>query len=126
MLRQPEAYLMWLVGFCLQGAGIFMTTNMGSICKARQDGVSAANAVMAFSSAQSLSRLLSGRLSHMFVQRGLTRAWSYCVAAAIMSAGQAALCVPGPVALCIGVALSGFAFGSTYPLHVLVVGDLFG
>lgn len=43
-----------------------------------------------------------------------------------MCSGHLLLCLPGPLALYGGVALAGWAFGSSYPLTVVTVGELFG
>jgi len=43
-----------------------------------------------------------------------------------MALGQAMLYISGDVALFVGLLLSGWAFGATYSVLVLVVGDVFG
>merc|ERR550532_3728848 len=44
----------------------------------------------------------------------------------IMAAGHAILSLPGPGALLLGVMLAGFAYGSSYPLTLFLVVELFG
>merc|ERR1712070_309097 len=44
----------------------------------------------------------------------------------VMATGNAVLCIPGPVALCLGTDLCGWAFGSVYPLLVLCIAEVFG
>jgi len=44
----------------------------------------------------------------------------------VMATGNAVLCIPGPVALCLGTGLCGWAFGSVYPLLVLTIAEVFG
>ena len=49
MARRPECYLLWLCMLALQGGGLFLTVNLGSMVQSRGGGVAAATAVTVFS-----------------------------------------------------------------------------
>mmetsp|Transcript_80972 Transcript_80972/g.153116 ORF Transcript_80972/g.153116 Transcript_80972/m.153116 type:complete len:293 (+) Transcript_80972:2-880(+) len=127
MMERPEFFILWLNAFALQSGGLFLTTNLGSMVASRSGWKpSAATAVTIFSCAQSLARLVTGNLSNILVKRRLPRTWYLCLLAAIMALAHFCLCLSGGAALCLGTALSGFAFGSSFPLFVIIVAEIFG
>ena len=75
MARRPECYLLWLCMLALQGGGLFLTVNLGSMVQSRGGGVAAATAVTVFSCAQGFARLVTGSLSNALVSRGAARTW---------------------------------------------------
>ena len=60
------------------------------------------------------------------VQSGLPRTWYFPAMMVVMAVGHAVLCISGPVALLLGTALTGWAFGSVFPLLVLTLAEIFG
>lgn len=127
MLRHPEFYLLWFCAFCLQGGGIFMTTNLGSIANSRPGPpVTPSSVVTIFSCSQSLARLVTGWITNRMMRFKLPRTAYFPVLLFVMAAGQAMCLVGGPVALVVGVVCSGWGFGSCFPMLVLTVGDVFG
>ena len=76
--------------------------------------------------ASGLARLVTGSLSNQLMVRGKSRTYYFPLMMLVMAAGHATLCLPGPVALLVGTALAGWAFGSCFPLLVLTVNEIFG
>lgn len=127
MLKRVDAYILWFVIWSLQSGGILLTINMASITQSRGGGTNdAAEATAAFSCAQSLGRLFAARISDVAVRRRTTRPMGFVILTATMCAGHAVLCLPGRAALFLGTILAGMAFGSMYPLMIVIIGELFG
>eukprot|EP00928_Gymnodinium_smaydae_P011331 TRINITY_DN14195_c0_g1_i2.p1 TRINITY_DN14195_c0_g1~~TRINITY_DN14195_c0_g1_i2.p1 ORF type:complete len:251 (-),score=24.53 TRINITY_DN14195_c0_g1_i2:91-843(-) len=127
IVRRPEFYLLWLSAFALQSGGLFLTINLGSMVQARNNAVVAADsAVTVFACAQGFARLVTGSLSNLIVQHGWPRTWYLSMLMILMAAGHGILCCSGPAALYIGTAMGGWAFGSCFPLLVLIVSEVFG
>ena len=126
MARRVECYLLWLSAFALQGGGIFLTVNLGSMVQSRGEGVAAATAVTVFSCAQAFARLVTGSLSNVLVRRGAARTWYLVLLHVVMALGHGVLSLRGAAPLLAGTALVGWGFGSIFPLLVLTVAELFG
>ena len=94
--------------------------------QSRGGGVAAATAVTVFSCAQGFARLVTGSLSNTLVRRGAARTWYLVLLHLVMALGHCVLCLRGATPLLAGAALVGWGFGSTFPLLVLVVAELFG
>jgi len=66
------------------------------------------------------------RLIDVPVRRGAARTWYLVLLHLVMAVGHCVLCLHGATPLLAGAALVGWGFGSTFPLLVLVVAELFG
>lgn len=127
MMRRLDAWLLWVQIFAVLGGGAVLTTNLGSITAARSGPpVSAGTAVATFSCCQGLGRLFGGTASDRVVGRGAPRTWCTVLLLALMGAAHGLICAPGPAPLLAGVALAGFAFGSMFPVMMVVIAELFG
>jgi len=137
MLSTPPAWLMLWTCIILVGSGTVMTNNMGEMVKAL--GFSSlvnSSSMTLFSVAQAFARVLTGSISESALQwrvscwgpgTGIARPTFLVVASIIGVVAHLLLAVAkGQVEFIIGVALSGVAFGMSWPLMVLIVGELFG
>ena len=127
MLKTGNFWLLLWSTTVLIGCGIMVANNAGQMCKALGfDGFSS-TAVTLFSVSQSFARVVAGLASDRAYARGVARPIFFTFAALTMALAQLVLSVghsSGMVAL--GVVLCGLAFGSTWPLMVLSVSELFG
>merc|ERR1712008_357606 len=84
------------------------------------------SATTVFSCSQGFARLITGVASNYMVSRGYPRTWYFAVLCTLQAVAHGLLCLQGPVPLYAGTAISGWSFGSIYPLLVLSVAEMFG
>jgi len=127
MLTFPEAYMLWFCTLSLQSGGLFLSASLGSILAARDDcRVAPGTAVTIFSCFQGFARLVTGSFSNKLMHSGLPRTCSFPMMLLVMATAHAVFMLPGDIAVYVGTALCGWAFGACYPLLVLVVGEIWG
>jgi len=127
MARCLSFYLIWFCSFALQSGGLFLVSNMGSMVESRSGpAVPSSTLVTVFSCSQGLARLITGSISNELLRRRLPRTLYFVSMTALMAAAHAILCVPRSGSLLLGTILAGWAFGSSYPLNVLIIGEVFG
>lgn len=127
MMKRVDSWLLWFSVFALMAGGVVLTTNFGDITASRTGAhVSSASAVAVFSGAQAFGRLSGGVISDILVGRKLPRPWYFVVLSTGMGVAHGILCISGPTALYVGTMLAGYAFGSTYPLMIVTIFELYG
>jgi MFS family permease len=138
MLQTLPAWLFLWTCTILVGSGTVMTNNMGQMVESLGLPSRATSASLAlFSVAQAAARVVTGSVSESALSwksdtvcgfdHGVPRP-TFAVLAALF--GVAAHTLLGTIAtrtaFVVGVILSGMAFGSIWPLMVLIVGEIFG
>lgn len=127
MMARVDAWLLWFCVFAMMSGGVILTTNFGDITKSRSgEHVPSASAVSVFSASQAFGRLTGGVISDILVRNKLPRPWYFVVLSTGMGIAHAILCIPGAATLYIGTLLAGYTFGSTYPLMIVTIFELFG
>lgn len=137
MLQTPTAQLMLFTTTILVGGGIVETNNMGQMVEALHFPRETASASLAFFSvAQSAARVVTGALSESAlnwptrsccIDEGVPRPFFLAVAAIVGVISHFVLAVAtSKYAFVVGVTLCGAAFGMSWPLLVLIVGEVFG
>lgn len=137
MLRTPSAWLMLWTSTILVGSGTYKTNNMGEMVESLgfPDALTPATLAI-FSVAQAASRIITGVASEAALkwkghfswdQRGVSRPYFLLIASSIAVLAHVMLAIStSQIAFVIGCSTSGIAFGMTWPLMVLIVGDIFG
>lgn len=137
MLQTPSAWLMLFTSTILIGGGTYKTNNMGEMVDSLDFPVAVTPATLAlFSVAQMLARVVTGVVSEVTlkwktdaccINHGVPRTFYFVVASSIALVSHLLLAYStDQVSFVILCTLSGLAFGMTWPLMVLVVGDVFG
>ncbi|GKY93808.1 hypothetical protein MPSEU_000348000 [Mayamaea pseudoterrestris] len=137
MLQTPSALLMLWTCTLIVGSGTVETNNMGQMVEAMGFSASVAPASLAlFSVAQSASRVATGTLSEAAlgwntkrfgIDNGVPRPAFFVLASMVAFIGHGVLSVSNnEFGFVLGVTLSGIAFGTCWPLLVLVSGEVFG
>jgi MFS family permease len=121
----------------LVGGGIVETTNLGQMVESlRFPAIVTPTSLSLFSVAQSGGRVATGALSdwaltantnRCFVDRGVPRPFFLVVGSIIAVVAHTLLAISTEEwSFVLGIALSGLAFGSVWPLMVLIVGEIYG
>jgi MFS family permease len=127
MLQTGNFWLLLWTTTILIGCGIMIASNAGQMCKALHIGSFSSTAVTLFSVSNSFARVVAGLLSDRAYHRGVARPIFFTFAALTMALAQFVLVIGHSTGLlAIGIVLCGLAFGSTWPLMVLSVAELFG
>ena len=137
MLQTPTALLMLWTTTILVGGGIVETNNMGQMVEALHFRREMASASLAFFSvAQSAARVVTGAVSESAlnwptrsccIEEGVPRPFFLAVAAVVSVVAHFLLAIATTkYAFVVGVTLCGAAFGMSWPLLVLIVGEVFG
>ena len=135
MLSTVSAWLMVWTCTILVGSGTVMTNMMGQMVSALRFSPSVNPSALAlFSVAQAFARVFTGTVSESALQwrvggcrHGVARPSFLIVASLVGAIAHLLLAVAiTKVSFIFGVALSGVAFGMSWPLMVLIVGELFG
>jgi len=137
MLQTRTAWLFAWTSVVLVGGGTLMTNNMGEMVAAlRFSPITTAASLSLFSVAQSGGRVITGVLSEWAlalnttrcgISRGVPRPAFLIGASLIGVVAHLLLSVATTEGFFVlGVALSGAAFGSVWPLMVLIIGEVFG
>jgi Nodulin-like len=138
MLRTPSAWLMLWTTSILVGSGTAKTNNMGEMVESLGFDEAVTPATLAiFSVAQAAARIVTGIVSEAALnsnttthhgRRGIARPWFLVLASAVALVGHLILAATHTslVAFVGGCAISAIAFGMSWPLMVLIVGDVFG
>jgi Nodulin-like len=138
MLRTPSCLLMLWTITILVGGGTLVTNNMGQMVESLgfPDAVTPASLAL-FSVAQSGARVATGALSEAAldwktrgrccIDQGIPRPFFYVISSLLAFISHFGLSFAvQKVPFIIGCILTGAAFGMTWPLMVLVTGELFG
>lgn len=137
MLQTVPAWLMLWTATILVGGGIVETNNLGQMVESLHfSSIVTPASLSLFSVAQSGGRVASGALSdwaltantsRCFLERGVPRPFFLVVGSVIAVVAHTILAVSTEEwAFVAGIALSGLAFGSVWPLLVLIVGEIYG
>ena len=130
MLCTVECWLLYIAAAGLMGSGICITNNAAQMCEAKGFASATPVVVTVFSVAQASGRVIAGVLSEAaFVGRGklwVPRPVFLIIASLMMMGAHALLLLPQIAALYAGVLVSGLAFGSVFPILVVLVSELFG
>jgi hypothetical protein len=137
MLQTPSAWLMLFISTILIGGGTYKTNNMGEMVDSLDFPIAVTPATLAlFSVAQMSARVVTGVVSEVTlkwktgaccIDHGVPRTFYFVVASSIALVSHLLLAYStDQVSFVILCTLSGLAFGMTWPLMVLVVGDVFG
>ena len=130
MLCTIECWLLFFSAGAIMGGGICITTNAAQMCEAKGFAGATPAVVTVFSVSQAAGRVLAGVLSEAaFV--GVGRAWLprptfVLFSACIMGVAHALLLLPQLAALYLAMVVAGLAFGSIFPVLVVLVSELFG
>jgi len=137
MLQTPSALLMLWTTTILVGAGTVETNNMGQMVESLgfTDTVTPATLAL-FSVAQAAGRVMTGAVSEAalnwntrscFIDIGVPRPFFLVVASLVGFVAHITLALStNQIPFVFGTALSGAAFGMSWPLMVLIVGEIFG
>jgi hypothetical protein len=137
MLQASSAWLMLWTSTILVGGGTVETNNMGQMVESLGFAPVVTSASLAlFSVAQSAGRVLTGAISESAlnwntrscgINNGVPRPFFLVVGSIAGVIAHTILAVSTDQATFVfGIALSGLAFGSVWPMLVLIVGELFG
>jgi MFS family permease len=138
MLQTPSAWLMLWTTSILVGSGTAKTNNMGEMVESLGFDEAVTPATLAiFSVAQAAARIVTGIVSEAALnsntttqhgRRSIARPWFLVLASAVALVGHLILAATNTslVAFVGGCAISAIAFGMSWPLMVLIVGDVFG
>lgn len=127
MMMRLDAWLLWINVLAIQAGGLLLTTNFGSIADSRTGvHVKSSSVVAIFSACNALGRLTGGIFSDRIVRARVARLWYLTFLTACQAAAMAVLCIPGPAAFYMGSGLSGYAFGSVFPVMIISIAELFG
>jgi MFS family permease len=137
MLQTFPAWLLLWTATILVGGGIVETNNLGQMVESLHFPSTVTPASLSlFSVAQSGGRVVTGALSdwaltvntnRCFVDRGIPRPFFLVVGSLIGVVAHTILAVSTKEwSFVVGIALSGMAFGSVWPLMVLIVGEIYG
>lgn len=128
VLATKEAWFFLWATTIVVGSGTMLTNNMAQMVEARDFPPRAAGACLAlFSVAQATARVVTGTASEWALQHCIPRPAFMLLTCALAMAGHITLAVADTrQVFVIGVLLAGAAFGSVWPLMVLIVGDVFG
>mmetsp|Transcript_23218 Transcript_23218/g.65926 ORF Transcript_23218/g.65926 Transcript_23218/m.65926 type:complete len:543 (+) Transcript_23218:72-1700(+) len=123
VVRQLDAWLLWLAVFALHTGAFLLTTNLADKTNHRRGLFTL---VICYSTSQSLGRLFGGFLSDALVQRRVARPWCLAILLLCMACSQLLFDTPGTWLQCVGICLAGWALGSMYPVLVCTVAEIFG
>ena len=137
MLQTPSAWLLLWTSTILVGSGTYKTNNMGEMVESLGFPEAVTPAALAlFSVAQASARVVTGVVSEAAlkwktqsccIHNGVPRPFFLVIASGIALLSHLMLAVStGQTAFVIACTISGLAFGMTWPLMVLIVGDVFG
>ena len=137
MLQTYPAWLLLWTGTILVGGGIVETNNLGQMVESLHFPSIVTPASLAlFSVAQSGGRVVAGALSdwalttntnRCWVQRGVPRPFFLVVGSIVGIVAHTILAIGTKEwSFVVGITLSGLAFGSVWPLMVLIVGEIYG
>ena len=137
MLQTYPAWLFLWTATILVGGGIVETNNLGQMVESlRFPPVVTSASLSLFSVAQSGGRVATGAVSdwalsfntnRCFVDRGIPRPFFLVVASIVGVVAHTILAIStDEFSFVVGIALSGWAFGSVWPLMVLIVGEIYG
>jgi hypothetical protein len=137
MLSTYPAWLMLWTATILVGGGIVETNNLGQMVESLHfPPVVTSASLSLFSVAQSGGRVATGAMSDWalscntnkcFVDRGIPRPFFLVVASIVGVVAHTILAISTEeFSFVVGIALSGWAFGSVWPLMVLIVGEIYG
>lgn len=136
-LQSKSAWLFLWTLTILSGSGIMVTNNVAQMVESLgfSSGASA-NSLALFSVAQAIARIVMGiaseqalwcRTKRFGIESGVPRTWFVVLSSFLAVIGHLVLAIAStPPLFVIGVILSGAAFGSIWPLTVLVVADVYG
>mmetsp|Transcript_9157 Transcript_9157/g.19827 ORF Transcript_9157/g.19827 Transcript_9157/m.19827 type:complete len:652 (-) Transcript_9157:123-2078(-) len=137
MLQSPSAWMMLWTGTILTGGGTVETNNLAQMVESLGFNNAVTPATLAlFSVAQSGGRVITGAVSeaalsfetqHCCIDKGVPRPFFFVAASLVAIVAHSILAVAtDQVFFVIGITLSGVAFGMSWPLMVLCVGEFFG
>lgn len=137
MLQTYPAWLMLWTATILVGGGIVETNNLGQMVESLHFAPVVTSASLSlFSVAQSGGRVATGAMSdwalswntnRCFVDRRIPRPFFLVVASVVGVVAHTILAISTEeFSFVVGIALSGWAFGSVWPLMVLIVGEIYG
>lgn len=137
MLQTPTAWLMLWTTTILVGGGIVETNNIGQMVESlRFPPIVTSASLSLFSVAQAAGRVATGTISESALNwntkkccigRGVPRPFFLAVASLAGVIAHTILAIGKNEQLfVIGIAISGLAFGSVWPLMVLIVGEIYG
>ncbi len=137
MLQSYPAWLLLWTTTILVGGGIVETNNLGQMVESLHfDPVVTSASLSLFSVAQSAGRVATGALSdwaltyntnRCCIDQGVPRPFFLFVGSITAVMAHVILAISTEqVPFVIGIALSGLAFGSAWPLMVLIVGEIYG
>jgi len=128
IVARPEAWLLGLAVLALQGGGSVLNLNMGNLLERHKASHATAQvqALVLSGCAQSLGSIFGGMCSDVAVQWRIARPWCLVVALVSMGAAHLLLWIAGHPIVPLAVVLAGLAFGSTFPIMMAIVAELFG
>jgi hypothetical protein len=137
MLQTPSAWLMLWTATILVGGGTVETNNMGQMVESLQFPPVVTSASLAlFSVAQAAGRVATGAVSESAlnwstrrcgIDNGVPRPFFLVVGSLLGVVAHTILAVSSDeTTFVFGITLSGLAFGSVWPMLVLIVGEIFG
>ena len=137
MLQTYPAWLLLWTGTILVGGGIVETNNLGQMVESlRLPSIVTPASLALFSVAQSGGRVAAGALSdwalttptnRCCVHRGVPRPFFLVIGSILGIVAHTILAISNEEwSFIVGIALSGLAFGSVWPLMVLIVGEIYG
>jgi len=131
MLRTLECWLLFFAAGAVMGGGICITTNAAQMCEAKGFARATPTLVTVFSVSQAAGRVLAGVISEAaFVGVGrrywLPRPTFVLFSACTMGTAHALMLLPQLAALYAAMVVAGLAFGSIFPVLVVLVSELFG
>eukprot|EP00934_Nitzschia_sp_Nitz4_P004147 Nitzschia sp. Nitz4//scaffold12_size214221//4994//6859//NITZ4_001472-RA/size214221-processed-gene-0.284-mRNA-1//1//CDS//3329534936//4137//frame0 len=137
MLRSPTAWLLLWTTTILVGGGIVETNNLGQMVESLHfPSVVTPASLSLFSVSQSAGRVATGAISEAALrfntkqcglEKGIPRPFFLAVASMVGVIAHLLLAVSSEeFFFVVGIALSGFAFGSAWPMMVLMVGEIYG
>lgn len=137
MLQTYPAWLLLWTTTILVGGGIVETNNLGQMVESLHfDPVVTPASLSFFSVAQSAGRVATGALSdwaltyptsRCCIDHGVPRPFFLLIGSLTAVVAHMILAISTEqIPFVIGIALSGLAFGSAWPLMVLIVGEIYG